>query len=72
MSLTTFPTPTGHCVQITTAGIIEGRLRISGYGNTVQDAKIDAIEKLQKYIDDKKKRETQPYGKIFAIVSTEE
>ena len=55
MSLTTFPTETGHCVQITTTGVVDGTLRISGYGLSIKEAQADAIEKLRKYVEDKKK-----------------
>lgn len=66
MSLTTFPTESGHCVQITSSTVIEGTLRISGYGPDVQTAKLDAIDKLRKYLDDKKK-----HGKTFHYATTQ-
>jgi hypothetical protein len=59
MSLTTFSTASGHCVQITTAGVVDGILRISGYGETVEDAKQDAIRKLLVYTTEKKRHERQ-------------
>lgn len=55
MSMTTFQTPTGHCVQITTATTVNGTLRISGYGPDIPAAKQDAIDKLKTYLADRAK-----------------